>query len=311
MITEQEILDSVKIQLEHNSNKNLFYNGENDNLTLSQKTIEFIENKKDDLREYLRNNIKPWPLNKITDQALEVFYKSNQYISFTSNDISRLQVLYKEFFNNIFLYVNSESLLPLSNIVSAHYNNLKEWIAETNPFIKIVNKNTPYVQEVICSEYSSQLQLSLLDLDVDTLKEPVLDIGCGLNANLVLFLRKNGIEAFGIDRLKKSKSGFITKADWLEYDFGTEKWGTVISNMSFTNHFVHHHFRNDGRFKEYAVQYHNIINSLIHKGSFIYSPSLPFIEEFIDLSHFNIEIKKDKLSNEFISMFGITKITRK
>ena len=78
--------------------------------------------------------------------------------------------------------------------------------------------------------------------------------------------------------------------DWLEYDYGEEKWGTIISNLSFSNHFNHHNLRENGNYIEYGKTYMNILYSLKIDGSFHYAPDLPFIEKYLDGNQF--ELKK-------------------
>ena len=116
---------------------------------------------------------------------------------------------------------------------------------------------------------------------------PVLDIGCGKQGKLVNYLSSKGIEAYGIDRFSFTTSNLIT-ADWLEFDYGIKKWGTIISNLGFSNHFKHHHLREDGNYIEYGKTYMNILNSLKVHGNFHYAPDLPFIEKYLDNKHFEM-----------------------
>ncbi|MFW5701305.1 MAG: hypothetical protein ACOCWM_06405, partial [Cyclobacteriaceae bacterium] len=118
--------------------------------------------------------------------------------------------------------------------------------------------------------------------------EPVLDIGCGKKGNLVSFLREKGILIQGIDRITASTRNLIN-ADWLEYDFGNEKWGTIYSNLGFSNHFNHHNLREDGNYIKYAQKYMEILKSLKIGGKFHYAPDLPFIELYLDSNKFYIE----------------------
>jgi 2-polyprenyl-3-methyl-5-hydroxy-6-metoxy-1,4-benzoquinol methylase len=81
-----------------------------------------------------------------------------------------------------------------------------------------------YIEPVVCSEYSAEMQLHVLQLNANAIMEPVLDIGCGKNGNLVSFLCEKGIFIQGIDRIAASTRNLIN-ADWLEYDYGNEKLG--------------------------------------------------------------------------------------
>ena len=89
-----------------------------------------------------------------------------------------------------------------------------------------------------------------------------------------------------------------------------DSWGSVIAHMSFSNHFMHNNLRNDGDFSGYANKYAQILKSLSKGGSFIYTPSLPFIEEFIDEKNFSITKKHfEKLCVNDYDL-GLTIITK-
>ncbi|HBK32433.1 MAG TPA: class I SAM-dependent methyltransferase, partial [Porphyromonadaceae bacterium] len=136
------------------------------------------------------------------------------------------------------------------------------------------------VQPVVCCEYSADIQKHILHLQLEELPEPILDVGSGKHGNLVKSLRAAGLIVYGIDRF--SDCSWVEKADWLTYDYGMEKWGTIISNLGFSNHFLHHHLREDGNFIGYAKKYMEILNSLKLHGRMYYAPELPFIEQYLD-----------------------------
>jgi len=140
---------------------------------------------------------------------------------------------------------------------------------------------------VACSEYTPELQIDILQIDIKQLSQPVLDIGCGRNGYLANYLKSQGIEIYGIDRFKFQTSNLIT-VDWLEYDYGKEKWGTIVSNLGFSNHFNHHNLREDGNYIEYGKTYMNILSSLKVGGCFHYAPDLPFIEKYLDKNHYDL-----------------------
>ena len=154
-----------------------------------------------------------------------------------------------------------------------------------------------YLSPVACSEYSPALQIEILQIDIEHLMQPVLDIGCGIKGHLVHYLKNQGIEVYGIDRFKFPGSNLIS-ADWLEYDYGKEKWGTIVSNLGFSNHFHHHHLRADGNYIVYGKTYMNILHALKSGGCFHYAPDLPFIEKYLDTNQFSIQ-KGDIDGNDF------------
>lgn len=134
-------------------------------------------------------------------------------------------------------------------------------------------------REVVSSEYTPELQLGLLGLDVATLQGPVLDIGCGTKASLVLALRARGIVAEGIDR--DADPALATVADWLRYDYGVDRWGTVISHLGFSLHLLHHHLAGRSAAFGYAEVYMQVLRSLRPGGLFAYAPGLPFLERLL------------------------------
>ena len=152
---------------------------------------------------------------------------------------------------------------------------------------KLYENAGPFIEPVACSEYSAALQLGILAIDPESLMQPVLDVGCRKEGNLVKFLEKQGIEVCGIDRFSFEATNLFT-CDWLEFDFGRSKWGTIISNLGFSNHFNHHHLREDGHYIAYAKAYMDILHGLKPGGSFYYAPDLPFIEKYLDKEQFQV-----------------------
>ncbi|HML85420.1 MAG TPA: hypothetical protein PKE52_09685 [Bacteroidales bacterium] len=214
-------------------------------------------------------------------QVLHEFCRVNQYISFSEQDKAELLSLYSNLFRDICNHTKSAK-----SISRDHYQNLIDWLLRSNPFIKeIYSTHGSYLQPVCCSEYNADLQIKLLHLDLNLLCEPILDIGCGENATLVRFLRERGLDVYGIDRFCHN-SEFTQSANWLEYDYGRCQWGTIISNLGFSNHFHHNHLRKDGDFVVYAKKYMEILYSLTPSGRFYYAPALPFIETFLDNKSF-------------------------
>jgi hypothetical protein len=74
-----------------------------------------------------------------------------------------------------------------------------------------------------------------------------------------------------------------------EYNYGIGKWGTIVSNLGFSNHFKHHNLREDGNYIEYGKKYMDIIRSLKVGGRFHYAPDLPFIEFYLDTRQYQID----------------------
>lgn len=113
------------------------------------------------------------------------------------------------------------------------------------------------------------------------------------------------MEVYGIDRFSFDAANLFNN-DWLEFDYGREKWGTIISNLGFSNHFNHHHLREDGNYIGYGKTFINILNSLKLGGSFHYAPDLPFIEKYLDTTRFALkkqEVNQYNLKSTVISKY--------
>lgn len=287
--------DNIDKQFEFNQGKNLFYNGILNSLKFCPETLNAIE--KIDLIDSDSENLL---IDYLTNRAVQEFCKINQYYTFDKQAQLILRGLYVDLFTNIKIRESSIEL-----IAEKHYENLTKWLQETNSFAeKIYISKGKMIESVPCSEYSPDLQIEILQIDFDLLVEPVLDIGCGKQGNLVLFLRQKGIDAYGFDRFVYDSS-FLSNSDWFEYKFEKDKWGTIISNLGFSNHFQHHHFRNDGNFIDYAKKYMDILSSLKIGGSFHYAPDLPFVEQYLDKDRY--QFTKQGIGNY---AFKSTKIKR-
>lgn len=272
----QQIEQHINTQLKYNSGKNLF--ARQDGLFRFMALPDSIMQNLKAITKSEENAL----VSMATSKSLEAFYRLNQYYYFSNGDIEKLKAIYV----NLFQHLKDHN--DLSMYEENHYSNLKRWLAETNPFaMKLYADKNEKLQEVVCEEYNAQLQLDLLRIDLDGIKEPVLDIGCGKNGELVKYLRKSGIEAFGFDR-SITNTEFCIDTDWFDYHYGNDKWGTIISNLGFSNHFNHHHLRTDGNYVAYAQTYMQILHSLKPGGAFHYAPALPFIEQFIDKEKFEI-----------------------
>ncbi len=271
--------DIIDIQIEFNQRKNLFHKKFNETLNFTEPTMTAIQNigsiAPDDLSVLI---------DYITEKVLQEFCRVNQYYSFQENDKADLKKLYWNLYQDII-----EKKKTVEAISQAHYENLKMWLAKTNPFSQAMYQEKEAVlKPVACSEYSAFLQKNILHLNDVQLLEPILDIGCGQEGNLVKYLRENAFECYGIDRFA-GQSHFLKKADWLHVDYGIEKWGTIVSNLGFSNHFIHNHVREDGKFIEYAKKYMEILKSLQIGGCFCYAPDLPFIERYLDENIYSIK----------------------
>lgn len=146
-------------------------------------------------------------------------------------------------------------------------------------------------REVVASEYAPDLQLHVLGLAPSDVVSPVLDIGCGASAALVLHLRGLGHEVTGSDRDAPPSA---TRADWLGFDYGKDRWKTIVSHLGFSLHFLRAHHASEDAARHYAEAFVRITRSLAPGGLFAYAPSLPFFESVLPKERFAIERRKVK-----------------
>lgn len=172
----------------------------------------------------------------------------------------------------------------LTRVLSAHRQGLRDWCSELfadNIGLGLVAGGA------VCEEYSCELQLRVLGIRLEDLDEPVLDLGCGPNGHLVHYLAARGKAAWGVDRAVEP-SDRLMRADWFDLDLVEGKWGTILSHMAFSNHFLHHHLRPDGHPERHATLYMAILRSLQPGGSFHYAPGLPFIERLLPPDRYRV-----------------------
>jgi hypothetical protein len=281
----ETLLHQIDNQIALNNGKNILYLSEDFSSWFAVETVKlFGEIEKLDYTE------EEFLIDYMTGKALKEFYRVNQYYSFNEFHQLALQNIYSELLESIKMMNGVFNKNTLEDISKKHSIRLTTWLIGSNSFAwKIYPNDKEYIEPVACYEYSPEIQLEILKIDYLRLKEPVLDIGCGSQGLLVKYLRKKGIDAYGFDRFPEDLP-FLQTADWLSFDFENERWGTIISNQGYSNHFRHHHLRDDGNFLGYAKKYVEILNSLKVGGAFHYAPGLPFIESYLDRSKFNISV---------------------
>jgi hypothetical protein len=150
---------------------------------------------------------------------------------------------------------------------------------------------------VTAAVYSPELQLSILSLDANTMNEPILDVGCGADAALVRHLRAQKKDARGLDRECPPDAG--VRGDWLTFEYGAARFGTITSHLGFSLHFVHQEMKRSDLAFEYARAYMRIVRALAPGGTFAYVPGLPFIETILPSAEF--EVISKPLARELVT----------
>ncbi|MDO4288097.1 MAG: class I SAM-dependent methyltransferase [Eubacterium sp.] len=138
------------------------------------------------------------------------------------------------------------------------------------------------------SEYSAAFQQNLLGIDHRSIEDPVLVLGCGTTGNLVHALNGFGRRACGIDP-QAENTDTTRQADFLNTDYGSSYWGTILSPLAFIQSFAEALSKGDGQDIAWVKCYRALLNALKPGGAFIYAPSLPHIEDMLPADQFTVE----------------------
>lgn len=271
-VSVTELVDVVNQQFQQSSFKNLFCTFESQ-IHFNIITIKALQLLNGQLDKFTNEDLEAL-LQHIINRFITTFYQTDPYINFNAEDKLIIRQIY-------LLTLRDAAKLQIEEIEKRHYERIRWFIRKTNPVIYQINCNSnSNAKHFTSAEYSSAFQMKLLSIDRQPLKEPILDIGCGEHGYLVKYLREQRLEAYGIDRLQINK-GYFINGNWLEFKYGDHKWGTIISNLSFSSHFLHHFLQNDGLDISYAKIYMGILRSLVTGGTWIYAPSVPYIENLL------------------------------
>jgi len=266
---------SIDSQFAYNRFRNIFC-GEKGAVCFNRLTREWLTKRRGEAVTAVRRCGPERVARYMGGQLLRCLHEVNQYAVFTKADRKSMVEIYCRLFADI-----ASAALDEDGIRRRHYARIQALVKRTNAFIWLDNPHNRHMAVgPVCANYAPRLQIDVLGIDLDTIKEPVLDIGCGKEGSLVAFLRGLGYDAYGIDRAC-GNGRFLRRTDWMEFDYKDRRWGTVVSHLSFTGHFLHNHRHRLGDYAGYARKYISILASLKPGGSWYYTPSLPFMEHIL------------------------------
>jgi hypothetical protein len=269
---------------------NLFNESELNEMTFVFSCLSSYINeltKNNSINEIIRNREKLVGLSG--REFIHVLDERNQFYNFTSEQKRDIQKVYNQLINEIYEDIVSGNI-DLKEIISEHRKRLR------NVF------DRPVIEKP-CEYYDARVQISILGIDVSKLLEPIIDVGCGKNAYMVEYFKELGFDVIGIDRYCEVESASIKCISWDDYNFKRNYWGTIISHMAFSNHFIYHYLKNDSLDYRYAIKYKEMLDSLKGNGSFYYAPSVPFIEKYLEEREYKVEYME-------IEKIGITCINK-
>jgi hypothetical protein len=213
-------------------------------------------------------------------------YQRNQFINYTRQYDELLHSEYSDFLSKLRAAMETSGSFEAfqraySSALKEHHERLRLILSSyCVSYLPSDLRENPLLNSVPSDQYSAQFQMRLLNIELTRLMEPILDVGCGESGGLVNYLRSKGLQASGVDRLAPVGPHFF-QADWFEFDYGLERWGTITAHQSLSTHFIHAHLHGSRRAEEFARLYMRLLSSLKIGGSFYYTPGLPFIEEHL------------------------------
>lgn len=318
MNVEQRLIEFVDRIHSPQACKNLFYEpvDGSTHLTPPDTVHEFLLENWTGIGAYIREASPQdrerfiWSLSAYCSRALiQSLIKANQYLEADKNLLITTTRLYQTLIRRIasICAAGKPEYELVERALRENQARLKDVLGQYEE-LQTFPKEQPYVQAIPCSEYSAPMQLRVLQVESAELKEPILDIGCGRKANLVRYLRGIGLEAYGLDRSLDPRD-YLVRNNWLEQEYVPDSWGTVISHLAFSNHFVRNHLRRKGNYFKYAEKYMEILRSLKLGGSFIYVPDMPFIECHLPPEKFQVTGEAAEVSSSGYPI-RVSRITR-
>ena len=246
--------------------------------------IDFLHSRRQELAAYLAQSAHRQALAAFCIHATTRYtYQRNQFLHFAGE---YEQLLHAEY-DQVIAQLASMLATPISRerlasafaaLLRQHHKRLRAILAAYCTAAQPGDlAHHPLLQTVPCDEYSPRFQLAVLGCNLRQLREPILDLGCGSDGRLVLFLRQQGLAAFGIDRFAPAGEHFV-QGDWFAFDIGSRAWGTIIAHHTISTHFVYSHSHQLPIARQYAQLYRQILRSLAVGGAFCYAPGVPFFE---------------------------------
>ena len=280
----QDLPEALARQLKLNRRKNLLHSRAEQLLELEPTFVAALErligSSTDEAGSFNAEDLAV----EAADRLIERIQAVNQYIQVDEPARNALVGIYLDSWKRLMKTRNIEQTLR-----TFHYPAIRKVLEDLYPEeLRNALRSAKEVGLVPSSEYSAELQMRLLKLDLSRIREPILDLGCGRSAHLVRRLRAERLDAHGIDRNVGSRAGFLADVDWFDFAIGHSRWGTIIAHMSFTNHIVYCQRYDVAGLARYATRYADILDALRPGGSFLYTPGVPVVEDGVDGQRFEM-----------------------
>lgn len=281
----RSVSKALRRQLALNEGKNLLHQEAASLLEIDETFLAALE-------EFLSPQAEALPkdtVERLASDAAEAFlvklFALNQFIQVDNAAQVSLKQIYVTSWQHL---VETKEIA--STIRAYHYPKLRAFIKDLYPTVLAEGlAGAKQLGRVPSAEYSAKLQMHILRLGLQGIRDPILDIGCGAQANLVRSLRAKNLKAYGFDRVLQEKTHYLFEADWFDYDYGLNKWGTIVSNLSFANHLIYAQRYDPRGASKYLRAFSKILDSLKEGGSFTFAPAVEQLAGQIDLGRYKME----------------------
>ena len=236
----------------------------------------FDEERRNKIIEAMNSEKYTQVMNKLSRSFMTNLAKGTQTNKFSKEECNKILDIYHKLIENISNYD-----LDYEKIALEHFTNVRNFISEYTS--NLDNKKEEK------STYSPEFILDILNVNADSIKGNILDIGCGKEATLVKYLSEKGLNAHGLD-MECEDSNLTEQEDWLLKDYPENEYDLIVSNLAFSKKFNEANMEdnNDQECFEYAAAYMKILNSLKVGGAFHYVPAVTFIEELLPEDKFEV-----------------------
>jgi hypothetical protein len=220
--------------------------------------------------------------SKLTYHALWLRQKFDQFQVLSEDERHRLSSLVESWLRALLKCLSAGSVVECSECLQDACD------AHLRQLVVLATQNGSANSQACSEEYAVALQLKVLQLQLDGICEPILDLGCGRDGCLVKWLRDNKKNAIGIDLCPNNTQGCLS-ADWFKFPFLPNQFGTILAHLSFSLQFLHQHLKADSDAARYARLYMSILHSLRQGGLLAYAPGLPFIEKLLPADKYKVQ----------------------
>lgn len=225
-------------------------------------------------------------ITMLSDNARRFIKRNNQFVVANSAIRDVFAVVYTQWLTSLFHAID-DTHRPLPEALRAMLTQHRLTLRESVIALGLAPHGN--AAGPLCREYSPELQIAMLHLDAWGITSPLLDLGCGEQAWLVRALRRRHVQALGLDAFAPADAFYLMRGNWLATALGHARWGTIVSHMAFSHHFLHHHLTGSEDSVAYARRYMDVLAALQPGGCFIYTPGLPFIEDVLPRERFQVK----------------------